>query len=90
MDLSTLITVTIGTTPTQIWPAGNGYEHRFLIVQNSGDTAVFVGDDSVSANGQMPALPLHPGANLTVPRRGGLCGVVESGTGTVTCLPIEA
>lgn len=33
MDLSTLITVTIGTTPTQIWPAGNGYEHRFLIVQ---------------------------------------------------------
>jgi hypothetical protein len=80
-----LTTPTIETTPTHIqaWT----YESPGRIIQNTGTEAVFLGDESVSANGASPALSLAPGATLSLP--GGGCtlyGVVASGTGSLTVL----
>ncbi|UXA04425.1 hypothetical protein KXD96_15460 [Mycobacterium sp. SMC-2] len=76
---------TIDTTPTLIHTSN--YQSTARIIQNSGDVPVFVGDESVSADGATPALTLAPGATVTIP--GGGCtlyGVVASGTGSVTVL----
>jgi hypothetical protein len=84
-----LVTTTIDTSPTHIhaW----NYQSPGRIIQNTGTEAVFLGDESVSANGATPALSLAPGATLTIP--GGGCtlyGVVASGTGSLTVLALGA
>jgi hypothetical protein len=56
------------------------------IVQNAGDTAVFLGGEAVSASGAAAGLSLAAGATLTVPGGGPLYGIVASGTGTVAFL----
>jgi hypothetical protein len=75
----------IDTTPTLIHLGS--YQSVARIIQNSGDTPVFLGDESVSGTGATPALSLTPGATLTIPGGGiTLFGVVASGAGSVTIL----
>ncbi|MCV7100909.1 MULTISPECIES: hypothetical protein [Mycobacterium] len=79
--------ITIGTSPTAI--CAKSYNSGALIIQNAGAAAVFIGHESVSADGVTPALSLAPGAILTVPRGGAtLYGVVESGTATMVALEL--
>jgi hypothetical protein len=89
MDLATLSTATIGTSPTRVWAAGDAFDKRLLIVQNSGAATVFLGDETVAASGETPALPLAPGATVTLPRSVPLWGIVEATSGTVTLLPLR-
>lgn len=79
-------TISVGTSPTLIESVS--YESRGMIIQNSGDTPIFLGDDSVAAIG----LSLAAGQTLTLPAGSGrgfaLYGVVASGTGTVSLLAL--
>jgi len=76
---------TIHTTPT---PVGAWcYSSPARIIQNTGETTILLGDESVSANG--PALTLAPGDSLVFPGGGAvLHGVVAAGTGVVTVLEV--
>jgi hypothetical protein len=77
-------TITIGTSATLIcdstWNGGG------VVVQNTGDVAVILGDADVAASGDTAGPSLAAGATLTIPRPGQLYGVVASGTGTVAFL----
>jgi hypothetical protein len=73
----------VDTSPTLIYTAG--YQGHGAIVQNSGETPVFLGTDAtVAASGAAAGLALPAGATLTIPFPGSLYGIVASGTGTVT------
>lgn len=74
-------TVTVGTTPTLICTSGFG--GGGAVVQNSGDTPVFLGGESVSALGTAAGVSLAAGAILTFPFGRELFAVVASGTTTV-------
>jgi hypothetical protein len=80
----------IAATPIHTAPTLVGawnYASPARIVQNTGDVAIFLGDESVSAHG--PALTLAPGASLTFPGGGAaLHAVVADGTGAVTVLEV--
>jgi len=76
-------TVTVDATPTVIC------ELTFdpaVVVQNTGDVAVFIGGESVAASGASAGLALAPGAILTIPFAGSapLYGIVASDTDTGT------
>jgi len=74
-------TVTVGTTPTLIFAA---VERPGVIVQNSGETPVFLGTAAtVAASGTPAGLSLAAGATLTIPFVSELFAVVASDTGTV-------
>jgi hypothetical protein len=75
-------TVTVGTSPTPI--CAQGYSNRGAIVQNSGDTPVFLGAESVAASGTAAGVSLAAGATLTIPLAGQLFACVDSGTGLVS------
>jgi hypothetical protein len=72
-------TVTVGTSPTLI--CAQGYENHGAIVQNTGDTPVFLGAESVAASGTAAGLSLAAGATLTIPLAGQLFAVAASDTG---------
>jgi hypothetical protein len=74
-------TVAVGTSPTLI--CAQGYQNHGAIVQNTGDTPVFLGAESVAASGTAAGVSLAEGATLTIPIAGELFAVVASGTGTV-------
>lgn len=77
----------IETSPTLI-SAGN-YQSPARILQNSGDVAILIGDQDVSATDAARALTLAPGAIFTIPSGGGqLYGVAAAGTGAVTVLAL--
>jgi hypothetical protein len=72
----------VDTSPTLIYTAG--YQGHGAIVQNSGETPVFLGTDAtVAASGTAAGLLLAPSAILMIPFPGSLYGIVASGTGTV-------
>jgi hypothetical protein len=73
----------VDTSPTLI--CAQGYQNHGAIVQNTGDTPVFLGAESVAASGTAAGLSLAAGATLTIPFPSSLYGIVASGgTGTVT------
>jgi hypothetical protein len=75
-----IVATTIETTPTPVY--ASNYQSPARIIQNIGNTPIFLGDESVSASDPTPALSLAPGATLTIPVVGcSLYGVVNSGTG---------
>jgi hypothetical protein len=74
-------TVTVGTSPTLI--CAPGYQDHGAIVQNAGDTPVFLGGAQVAASGTAAGISLAEGASLVIPLAGQLFAVVASGTGTV-------
>jgi hypothetical protein len=77
-------TVTVGTTPTLV--CMSDIEQPGIVVQNSGETPVFIGGATVSASGTAAGLSLAAGATLTAPFIGELFAVVASGTGAVAFL----
>jgi hypothetical protein len=86
--MSVVHRVEVGTTtPTEVclksWDSGAA------IVQNAGSATVFVGDESVSADGSTPALSLEPGQFLPLPRGGSrLYAVVGSGSASLVVLEL--
>jgi hypothetical protein len=62
--LPTLVNVT--TQPTLL-PPGARKDRTFILVQNQGSAAVFLGDASVAATGITTGYQLNPFSDITIP-----------------------
>jgi len=62
--LPTLVSVTTSATAL---PATNRKDRTFIIVQNQGSNAVFLGDSSVTSSESSTGYQLNPFSDMTIP-----------------------